>query len=208
MQPIKKFSEFVNERVLPDEQGEIIVLIGPPGSGKGTLAKSLVEDYGFQHISTGDLIRNSEDEELKKIISKGEMVPDDKMIEILETKMKELDLAKNIVLDGYPRNIDQAKQLDKMLGKMGVGLSHAIFIDIGREESIKRIQGRAEKENRSDDSDFGVINKRFDEYLEKTFPLIELYKKSRKLIEVDGESGKDEVLNSVVKSLGLQKVEA
>ena len=208
MQPIKKFSDFIEERVLPDKQGEIVVLVGPPGSGKGTLAKSLVEEYEFQHISTGDLIRNSEDEELKKIISKGEMVPDDKMIEILESKINKLDLEKNIVLDGYPRNLEQAKQLDKMLGKMGVGLSHAIFINIGREEAIKRIQKRSETENRSDDSDFDVINKRFDEYLEKTFPLVDLYKKSRKLIEVDGSTGKEEVLNSVVKSLGLKKAKA
>ena len=205
---IKKFSDFIEERVLPDKQGEIVVLVGPPGSGKGTLAKSLVEEYEFQHISTGDLIRNSEDEELKKIISKGEMVPDDKMIEILESKINNLDLEKNIVLDGYPRNLEQAKQLDKMLGKMGVGLSHAIFINIGREEAIKRIQKRSETENRSDDSDFDVINKRFDEYLEKTFPLVDLYKKSRKLIEVDGSTGKEEVLNSVVKSLGLKKAKA
>jgi adenylate kinase len=205
---IKKFSDFIEERVLPDKQGEIVVLVGPPGSGKGTLAKSLVEEYEFQHISTGDLIRNSEDEELKKIISKGEMVPDDKMIEILEAKINELDLEKNIVLDGYPRNLEQAKQLDKMLGKMGVGLSHAIFINIGREEAIKRIQKRSETENRSDDSDFDVINKRFDEYLEKTFPLVDLYKKSRKLIEVDGSTGKEKVLNSVVKSLGLKKAKA
>jgi adenylate kinase len=205
---IKKFSDFIEERVLPDKQGEIVVLVGPPGSGKGTLAKSLVGEYEFQHISTGDLIRNSEDEELKKIISKGEMVPDDKMIEILEAKINELDLEKNIVLDGYPRNLEQAKQLDKMLGKMGVGLSHAIFINIGREEAIKRIQKRSETENRSDDSDFDVINKRFDEYLEKTFPLVDLYKKSRKLIEVDGSTGKEEVLNSVVKSLGLKKAKA
>ena len=130
------------------------------------------------------------------------------MIEILESKINNLDLEKNIVLDGYPRNLEQAKQLDKMLGKMGVGLSHAIFINIGREEAIKRIQKRSETENRSDDSDFDVINKRFDEYLEKTFPLVDLYKKSRKLIEVDGSTGKEEVLNSVVKSLGLKKAKA
>lgn len=205
MEPIKKFSDFVTERVLPDKQGEIIVLVGPPGSGKGTLAKSLVDAYGFQHISTGDLIRNSEDEELKKIISKGEMISDEKMVEILGDKLEKLDLEKNIVLDGYPRNLDQASQLDKMLGKMGVGLSHAVFINIGREEAIKRIQKRSETEDRSDDSNFEVINKRFDEYLEKTFPLVDLYKKSRKIIEVDGGEGKEGVLNSVVKSLGLEK---
>lgn len=201
---IKKFCDFINERTLPDVQGEIIALIGPPGSGKGTLAKSLVKDYDFQHVSTGDLIRQSEDEDLKKIIDSGEMIPDDKMLEILSDKISEFDLEKNIVIDGFPRNVDQSKMLDRALGKMGVGLSHAIFIDITREEAIKRLTNRAKIENRKDDASFDTINKRFDEYLTKTHPLVDLYKKSRKLIKVDGESGKDQVLEKVVESLGLE----
>lgn len=203
MSEIKKFTEFVNERTLPDKQGEIVVLLGPPGSGKGTLAKGLVKDHGFQHVSTGDLIRNSEDEDLKKIISKGDMIPDDKMLEMLEEKMSEFDLEKNIAIDGFPRNIKQSKMLDSLLGKMGVGLSHAILIDVDREESIKRLSKRAEIEGRDDDADFSTINKRYDEYLEKTLPLVELYKKNRKLIKVDGSEGKEAVLDSVVESLGL-----
>jgi len=202
---IKKFSEFVNERTLPDKQGEVIVLLGPPGSGKGTLAKSLVKDYDFQHISTGDLIRNSSDEDLKKIIAKGDMIPDDKMLEMLEEKVKELDLEKNIAFDGFPRNIKQSKMLDKMLGKMGLGLNHAIFLDLSREEAIKRLKKRADEENRADDASFETINKRFDEYLEKTLPLIELYTRSRKMIKVDSSEGKDEVLSNVVNSLDLKK---
>ena len=203
MSGIKKFTDFVNERTLPDKQGEIVVLLGPPGSGKGTLAKGLVKDHGFQHVSTGDLIRNSEDEDLKKIISKGDMIPDDKMLEMLEEKMSEFDLEKNIAIDGFPRNIKQSKMLDSLLGKMGVGLSHAILIDVDREESIKRLSKRAEIEGRDDDADFSTINKRYDEYLEKTLPLVELYKKNRKLIKVDGSEGKEAVLDSVVESLGL-----
>jgi adenylate kinase len=201
---IKKFCDFVNERTLPDRQGEIISLIGPPGSGKGTLAKSLVKDYDFQHISTGDLIRNSEDEDLKKIIDAGEMIPDEKMSEMLSEKLSGFDLEKNIVIDGFPRNIDQSKILDSILGKLGVGLSHAIFIDISREEAIKRLTNRAEIEGRKDDASFETINKRFDEYLEKTHPLVDLYKKSRKLIKVDGASGKDQVLEKVIGSLGME----
>jgi adenylate kinase len=200
---IKRFSDFINERTLPDKQGEIIVLLGPPGSGKGTLAKALTKDYEFQHVSTGDLIRNSDDKELKKIIEAGDMIPDDKMLEMLEEKISEFDLEKNIAIDGFPRNIKQSKMLDSLLGKLGVGLSHAVLIDVDREESVKRIKKRAEVEGRSDDSDFKVINKRYDEYLEKTLPLVELYEKSRKLIKADGASGKEEVLDSVVNSLGL-----
>jgi adenylate kinase len=203
--PIKRFCDFINERTLPDAQGEIIALIGPPGSGKGTLAKSLVKNYDFQHVSTGDLIRESEDEDLKKIIDAGEMIPDEKMAEILSEKISEFNLEKNIVIDGFPRNIEQSKILDSILGKLGVGLSHAIFIDITREEAIKRLTNRAKIEGRKDDANFDTINKRFDEYLTKTHPLVDLYKRSRKLIKVDGESGKDQVLEKVVESLGIEK---
>jgi len=202
---IKRFSDFVNERELPDKQGKIIVLLGPPGSGKGTLAKGLIKDYDFQHISTGDLIRNSEDKDLQKIISNGKMIPDDKMLEILKEKVKELDLEKNIAFDGFPRNIEQSKMLDKMLGKLGLGLNYAIFLDLPREEAIDRLKKRAKEEGRKDDASFETINKRFDEYLEKTLPLIELYTKNRKVKRIDSSEGKDAVLSNVVDALGLKK---
>lgn len=202
---IKRFCDFMNERELPDKQGKIIVLLGPPGSGKGTLAKSLIKDYDFQHISTGDLIRNSDDKELKKIIAKGNMIPDDKMLEMLEDKVKDLDLEKNIAFDGFPRNIEQSKMLDKMLGKLGLGLNHAVFLDLPREEAISRLKKRAKEEGRADDASFETINKRFDEYLEKTLPLIELYTKNRKVKKVDASEGKDAVLSNVVDSLDLKK---
>jgi adenylate kinase len=202
---IKRFSDFINERELPDKQGKIIVLLGPPGSGKGTLAKGLIKDYDFQHISTGDLIRNSEDKELKKIIANGKMIPDDKMLEILKEKVKELDLEKNIAFDGFPRNIEQSKMLDKMLGKLGLGLNYAIFLDLPREEAIDRLKKRAKEEGRKDDASFETINKRFDEYLEKTLPLVELYTKNRKVKKIGSSEGKDVVLSNVVDALGLKK---
>jgi adenylate kinase len=202
---IKRFSDFVNERELPDKQGEIIVLLGPPGSGKGTLAKALIRDYDFQHISTGDLIRNSEDKDLQKIIANGKMIPDDKMLEILKEKVKELDLEKNIAFDGFPRNIEQSKMLDKMLGKLGLGLNYAIFLDLPREEAIDRLKKRAKEEGRKDDASFETINKRFDEYLEKTLPLVELYTKNRKVKKIGSSEGKEAVLSNVVDALGLKK---
>jgi len=204
---IKRFSDFINERELPDKQGKIIVLLGPPGSGKGTLAKGLIKDYDFQHISTGDLIRNSEDKDLQKIIANGKMIPDDKMLEILKEKVKELDLEKNIAFDGFPRNIEQSKMLDKMLGKLGLGLNYAIFLDLPREEAIDRLKKRAKEEGRKDDASFETINKRFDEYLEKTLPLVELYTKNRKVKKIGSSEGKDVVLSNVVDALGLKKSE-
>jgi adenylate kinase len=207
MAKIKRLSEFeITERELPDSQGEIMIVLGAPGSGKGTLSKELKKDYGFSHLSTGDIIRNSDDPELKKIIEGGDFVPDDMMIKILRKELKGLDLNKGIILDGFPRTIKQAKRLDSMLGKMGLGLNHAVYLEISDEVAKDRIRDRAKKEDRKDDSSEEVINKRFDEYKEKTLPLVDFYEKSRKLVRINAEGGKDDVLQKVVERLKLEKV--
>ena len=146
MEPIKDFSSFLTERVIevPDKQGKIIVLLGPPGAGKGTLAKKLVKRNGFQHISTGEMIRSSEDKELKDLISQGKFVPDKIMINLLKDKLATVDLEKGLILDGFPRTLDQAKKLDSILGKMGVGLSNAIYLNISSDTAKERLAKRAE----------------------------------------------------------------
>jgi len=207
MTKIKRLSEFeITERELPDSQGEIMIVLGAPGSGKGTLSKELKKDYGFSHISTGDLIRNSDDPELKKIIEGGDFVPDDMMAKMLRKELRGLDLSKGIILDGFPRTIKQAKRLDSMLGKMGLGLNHAVYLEISDDVAKDRIRDRAKKEDRKDDSSEEVINKRFDEYKEKTLPLVDFYEKSRKLVRINAEGGKDDVLQKVVERLKLEKV--
>lgn len=203
--PIKRFCDFVNERILPDKQGEILVLLGPPGSGKGTLSKKLIEDYGFQHISTGDLIRKSDDAELKKTIAGGNMISDSDIRRMVVNALNKLDLEKGIIFDGYPRNVKQSKALNRMLGKRGVGLSHAIFLDLPEDEAKERLIKRAEEEGREDDASMESIGKRFSEYEEKTLPLIDSFRKSRKLITIDAKKGRTGVLEQVVKSLGLEK---
>ena len=201
---IKNFTGFINERELPDEQGDILIILGAPGSGKGTLSKQLHDKYGIYHISTGDLIRKSDDPELKKIIDGGNLLPDDMMIRLLRKELKKIDVAKGIIFDGFPRTIKQAKRLDSMLGKMGLGLNHAIFLDLDEETAKDRIRERAKKEDRKDDTSDEIINKRFDEYHEKTFPLLDFYKRSRKLVKIDAAAGREGVLKSVAKKLGLK----
>ena len=201
---IKNFTGFINERELPDEQGDILIILGAPGSGKGTLSKQLQDKYGIYHISTGDLIRKSDDPELKKIIDGGNLLPDDMMIKLLRKELKKIDVAKGIIFDGFPRTIKQAKRLDSMLGKMGLGLNHAIFLDLDEETAKDRIRERAKKEDRKDDTSDEIINKRFDEYHEKTFPLLDFYKRSRKLVKIDAAAGREGVLKSVAKKLGLK----
>ena len=200
MEQIKYFRQFLNERELPDSQGEVLVILGAPGSGKGTLAKVLQDDYGINHISTGDLIRNSDDEELKKIIAGGNLVPDSMMVKMLVSELKKMDPSEGVIFDGFPRTIKQAKKLDSILGKMGLGLNHAIFLDLDEKIAKERIKERAKN-----DSSDEVIENRFKEYHDKTFPLVDFYKRSRKLLKIDAEGGKDKVLSKVVETLGLTK---
>ena len=202
---IKAFNEFLNERELPDNQGKILVILGAPGSGKGTLSKELKKEYGINHISTGDLIRNSDDPKLKKIISNGNFISDDIMTKILRNELEKVDPEEGIIFDGFPRNLKQSRKLDSILGKMGLGLNHAIFLDLSEDVAKDRIRERAKKEDRKDDVNDDVINKRFDEYRDKTLPLLDFYKKSRKLIKIEANVGRDEVLKSVAKKLGLRK---
>jgi adenylate kinase len=204
MEKVKNFEAFLNERVIPDVQGKILIIMGPPGSGKGTFSKKLAERNGFTHISTGDLIRNSGDESLKKKIAKGEFADDKTIAKMLRKELEKIDLEKGVILDGFPRTIKQAKRLDSMLGKMGLGLNHAIFLDLDEETAKDRIRERAKKEDRKDDTSDEIINKRFDEYHEKTFPLLDFYKRSRKLVKIDAAAGREGVLKSVAKKLGLK----
>lgn len=203
---IKKFDEFLNERELPDSQGNILVMLGSPGSGKGTLSKQLNEKFGINHISTGELIRKSDDPELKKVVESGNFISDEMMLKMLRKELKKIDLTKGIIFDGYPRTIKQARKLDSLLGKLGLGLNHAIFMDLPEEKAKERIKNRAKKEGRKDDANDDVINKRFEEYHEKTFPLVDFYKKSRKLIKIDADLGMEGVLKAIVKKLDLKEV--
>lgn len=209
MNKVKDFGEFIsydpiNEREIPDKQGEILVILGPPGSGKGTISKRLVDKNGFTHISTGDLIRNSEDEELKRIIKKGDFIPDRIMARMLRKALGKTDLEKGVIIDGFPRNVKQSKMLDSLLGKMGVGLSHVVYLDLEEDKAKERIARRSEKETREDDKDMEVVSKRFNEYKEKTLPLIKKYKKSRKLIKVDASKKIENVYKQLLKKIGLQ----
>lgn len=204
MEKIKNFEGFLNERVLPDKQGKIVVILGPPGSGKGTLSKKMADRNGFTHISTGDLIRNSGDEKLKKIVAKGEYVPDEIMTKMLRKKLSEANLENGVIIDGFPRTMKQVKILDKLLGKLGVGLNHALYLDLDEETAKKRILKRAKEENREDDKDPETISKRFSTYQEKTEPLIQDYEKSRRLIKVDASLGSEDVYNKISKKLGLK----
>lgn len=166
------------------------VLFGPPGAGKGTFAKLLVQNKGYFHISTGDLLRNEIASgtplglEAKSLIEKGNLVPDEVVCGMIRTQFASNPGVRGFLLDGFPRTVAQAEALDKILADMGQSLDRVVSIYITDEEVRRRIKGRALVENRADDADDAIISTRIKNYHEKTEPVINFYKAQGKYFEV------------------------
>jgi len=190
-----------------------IVLLGPPGSGKGTQAALLVEHLGLPHISTGELLRDAvkSGSELgvraKSIIDKGELVPDDIVSDMLEERLGQADVTGGFILDGYPRNVAQAKSLDVMLERIKQPADEAIHIDIDPELIIARIAKRAKEEGRSDDTEETVRN-RLRVYEEQTAPVADYYAERGLLTRVLGEGTIEEILQRILSVLNLNSNDA
>lgn len=169
-----------------------VVMLGAPGSGKGTQAKRLAADYHVPHISTGDMFRamKADTSELaqriRAIMKRGDLVPDDLTIEMVRDRLKQPDAKAGAIFDGFPRTIEQADALDAMLNELyGEHVDLALLLDVPEDEIIRRIRERAEIEGRADDAE-EVLHKRHETYLEQTAPLIDYFRGQGKLIEVDG----------------------
>lgn len=175
------------------------VLFGKPGSGKGTQAEHLSEKYKLYHISTGDLFRKniSQNSNLgllaQSYMDKGELVPDEVTIKMLENEIKENSQSKGFLFDGFPRTIAQAESLDKFLKSIDMQINATIALDVDEEELISRIIDRGKTSNRSDDQDIEKIQNRFNEYNMKTSTLSKYYKDQKKFFEVDGSGTVDEI---------------
>lgn len=175
------------------------VLFGKPGSGKGTQAEHLSEKYKLYHISTGDLFRKniSQNTNLgllaQSYMDKGELVPDEVTIKMLENEIKENPHSKGFLFDGFPRTIAQAESLDKFLKSIDMQINATIALDVDEEELISRIIDRGKTSNRSDDQDIEKIQNRFNEYNMKTSTLSRYYKDQKKFFEVDGSGNVDEI---------------
>ncbi|MGD9020594.1 MAG: adenylate kinase [Lysobacterales bacterium] len=185
-----------------------LVILGPPGSGKGTQAAMLVEHLNVPHVSTGALLRGAikEGSELgikaKAIIEKGELVPDDVMLGIVEQRLGAADAANGFILDGYPRNVAQAEALDGMLERLGKPVQEAIHIDVDEDVIVERIAKRAKLEGRSDDTEETVRN-RLKVYAEQTAPVADYYEKNGLLTRVWGHGEIDEILQRILGALDI-----
>lgn len=210
------------------------ILLGPPGAGKGTQAVKIVEKYHIPHISTGDIfrenIKNGTDlgNRAKAYMDRGELVPDELVVEIATDRLTKADCKNGFLLDGFPRTIFQAEKLDEFLEGRGEKLDKVINIDVEKSALVKRITGRrvckqcgagyhienippkkegvcdncgGELIQREDDTKETVLN-RIDVYNKQTRPLAEYYEKSGIIANIDGNKDLEDVLADIVKALG------
>lgn len=192
-----------------------LVLFGAPGSGKGTQSAKIIDQYGLYHISTGDVLRDhiKRGTELgktaDKYISKGHLIPDDLMIQILENVLdNEAKEKKGVVFDGFPRTIPQAEALKKMLEKRGTELHAVIGLEVPEDELVDRLLKRGKDSGRSDDN-LETIKNRLDVYHNQTMPLADYYKNEGRYLPIKGSGLVDEIFNDIAegieKTAGVQR---
>lgn len=184
-----------------------VVLFGAPGSGKGTQSAKLIDEYGLYHISTGEVLRDhiKRGTELGKIadsyISKGQLIPDDLMIKILDDVLeKEAADKKGVVFDGFPRTIPQAEALKELLRKRGTDLHAVIGLEVPEEELVERMLNRGKETGRADDN-LETIKNRLQVYHNQTHPLRDYYTKEGKYLPINGSGIVDEIFNDITSGL-------
>jgi adenylate kinase len=179
-----------------------IVLLGAPGSGKGTQAALLKDYYSIPHISTGDLLRQAVASgtplglKAKEIMDRGELVPDDVMLNLIRERLGAPDVSDGFILDGYPRNLSQAQALEAVLAELEQPVEEAVLIEVNPEMVVERIARRAAEEGRSDDTET-VVRNRLRIYEEQTAPVAGFYAEAGVLTRVLGEGSIEEVLERI-----------
>mgnify|MGYP001134317715 CR=1 FL=1 len=210
---------------------DYVVLLGPPGSGKGTQAKRLSAGLGMPHVSTGDLFRAMKEQDtllarkVREIMARGELVPDETTLMVLEERLKEGDCQEHgAILDGVPRTVPQAEALEKMLAQMGARVAAVMLMSISEDEAVRRISGRrscpvcqriyhvefdpprvagrcdndgAELIQREDDQ-AEVVRRRYQEYQRKTAPLVDYYRQKGLLNEIDANRPIEEITPDMI----------
>jgi adenylate kinase len=180
-----------------------LVLLGAPGSGKGTQAAKLREHFNVPHISTGDLLRAAVaagtelGKKAKAVMEAGSLVSDEIVLGMLEERLRQPDCANGFILDGYPRNLAQASALDALLERVGQPMDVAVQLDVDNERIVQRLAGRAAEEGRADDSPQAVRH-RLNVYAEQTAPVVDYYRGHGKLACVFGVGEMDEVFARIL----------
>ena len=180
-----------------------LILFGPPGSGKGTQSEKIVEKFGLIHLSTGNLLRQEIADktplgmEAKNFMDKGQLVPDEVVIGMIDSSLEKHADAKGFLFDGFPRTIAQAEALDKLLSLKKTGICKVLALEVTEDELVKRLVKRGETSGRSDDTNEEVIRRRFSVYKNETEPVAEYYAAQDKLERLHGEGTVDEIFEKI-----------
>ncbi|QNV38326.1 adenylate kinase [Rothia terrae] len=183
-----------------------LLIIGPPGAGKGTQAVRIAEKLNIPAISTGDIFRKNIKEETelgkeaKRYIDSGNLVPDSVTNNMVRARLAEEDAANGFLLDGYPRNVAQVQELDSILEDMGVEIGRVLLLVADNDELVQRLLNRAAEQGRSDDNE-EVIRHRLKVYEEETAPLVALYTERGIVKEINGLGDIDEVTERILDAL-------
>ncbi|MGN6103359.1 MAG: adenylate kinase [Devosia sp.] len=183
-----------------------LILLGPPGAGKGTQAKNLIDTYGIPQLSTGDILRAAIRAETplglqaKAIVDRGDLVSDEIVNGIVSERLDEPDARKGFILDGFPRTIPQAEALDRMLAEKGIKLDAVVELTADADTLTRRIISRARESGRADDNE-EVVRNRLAVYAEQTAPLVEYYRSKGLLKSVDGMAPIAEVTAAIRRAL-------
>ena len=188
------------------------IIFGPPGSGKGTQAARIEEEFQLKHLSTGAILRQevahrtSTGKEAERIMAAGDLVPDDLIVDIVRSRLPEAEAGAGVLLDGFPRTVTQARALDSMLEDEGHRVDFVVALDVPEQELVERIMHRAKVEGRADDTR-EAIEERMHEYRTLTAAVLDHYRKQGvRVEEVDGQGTPDEVFGRVRRGIGISSV--
>jgi adenylate kinase len=180
-----------------------LILFGPPGSGKGTQSEKLISKYGLKHLSTGDILRTEIAGQTplglaaKSFMDKGQLVPDEVVIEMISSALDNNPQAYGFLFDGFPRTTAQAEALDKLLSHKGTSIAVVLALQVSQDELVKRLLNRGLTSGRSDDTKEDVILARLTEYEKKTAAVADHYRKYDKVVYVKGEGSIDEIFDDL-----------
>jgi len=179
-----------------------LILFGPPGAGKGTQAIKIAEKFGWKHVSTGDILRSEVNQgtvlglKVKSVMEAGHLVSDELLIEIMESVFVKNSTVKGFVLDGFPRTLKQAQELDGMLNRLGHAVTMVLALEVNEEELVKRLLNRAQEQGRLDDTE-EVVKNRLVQYHHHTKPLIDYYKEKDLYQEVHGVGSIEDIFSQL-----------